>query len=111
MHKNLNHKKYEKVIKTGRDLFPKFLHSVYKEYYSVNYAITSEDINKFIKNFGKVEGFPFTADDLKHFLTSCEKIEVRNQTNIAETCKNAFEMYSTIFDGFRQYIEGDLGEI
>ena len=111
MHKNLNHKKYEKVIKTGRDLFPKFLHSVYKEYYSVNYAITSEDINKFIGNFSIVEGFPFTADDLKHFLTSCEKIEISEQANVAETCKNAFEMYSTIFDGFRQYIEGDLGGI
>jgi hypothetical protein len=111
MHKNLNHKKYEKVIKAGRDLFPKFLHSVYKEYYSVNYAITSEDINKFIENFGKVEGFPFTADDLKQFLTSCEKIEVSDQANVAETCKNTFDMYSTIFDGFRQYIEGDLGGI
>ena len=111
MHKNLNHKKYEKVIKTARDLFPKFLHSVYKEYYSVNYAITSEDISKFIGNLGKFEGFPFTADDLKQFLTSCEKIEVRDQANVAETCKNAFEMYSTIFDGFRQYIEGDLGGI
>lgn len=109
MHKNLNHKKYEKVIKTARDLFPKFLHSVYKEYYSVNYAITSEDISKFIGNLGKFKGFPFTADDLKQFLTSCEKIKVRDQANVAETCKNAFEMYSTIFDGFRQYIEGDLG--
>jgi len=111
MHKNLNHKKHEKVIKTGRDLFPKFLHTVYKEYYSVNYAITSEDISKFIKNFGKVEGFPFTVDDLKQFLSSCEKIEVNDQANVAETCKNIFEMYSTIFDGFRQYIEGDLGGI
>ena len=111
MHKNLNQKKYEKVIKTGRDLFPKFLHSVYKGYYSVNYAITSEDINKFIGNFGKIEGFPFTADDLKQFLTSCEKIEVSDQVNVAETCENIFEMYSTIFDGFRQYIEGDLGEV
>ena len=111
MHKNLNVKKYENVIKTSRDLFPKFLHSVYKEYYSVNYAITSEDIGKFIENFGKVEGFPFTADDLKLFLTSCEKIDVSDKTEVVEICKNTFEMYSTIFDGFRQYIEGDWGGI
>ena len=111
MHKNLHHKKYEKILKTGRDLFPKFLHSVYKEYYSVNYAITSEDINKFIGNFGKVEGFPFTVNDLKQFLTSCEKIEVSDQVNVVVACNNIFEMYSTIFDGFRQYIEGDLGGI
>ncbi|MHA1509865.1 MAG: hypothetical protein ACTSO6_14315, partial [Promethearchaeota archaeon] len=107
----LNHKKYERVLKTTRDLFPKFLHSVYKEYYSVNYAITSEDIDRFIEKFVKVEGFPFTADDLKQFLNSCEKIEVSDEAKVAEDCRNAFEMYSTIFDGFRQFIEGDLGGI
>ena len=111
MHQNLNHKKYEKVLETAKDLFLKFLHNVYKEYYSVNYAITSEDIEKFISNFGKVEGFPFTGDDLKQFLISCEKIEVNDQINVSETCKNTFEMYSTIFDGFRQYVEGDLEAI
>ena len=111
MHKNLNHKKYEKVLKTAMDSFPKFLHCVYKEYYNVNYAITSEDIRKFISNIGKVEGFPFTMDDLKKFLTSCENLEVNDQAEVAETCKNTFEMYSTIFDGFRQYVEGDLEAI
>ena len=111
MHRNLNYKKYEKVLKTARDLFPKFLHSVYKEYYSVNYAITSEDIDKFISNFGKVEGFPFTGDQLRQLLSSVENIEVTDQTTVAENCQNAFETYSTIFDGFRQYVEGDLEEI
>ena len=74
----------------------------------MNYAITSEDIRKFISNIGKVEGFPFTGDDLKKFLISCEKIEENDQINVSESCKNTFEMYSTIFDGFRQYVEGDL---
>jgi hypothetical protein len=109
MHKNLNHKKYEEVLKTSRILFPKFLHSVYKEYYSVNYAITSEDINNFIAKLGIVEGFPFTADDLNQFLTSCGDIEASNQVKLDETWKNTFEMYTTIFDGFRQYVERDLG--
>jgi hypothetical protein len=109
MHKNLNHKKYEKVIKTARDLFPKFLHTVYKEYYSVNYAITSEDIDNFIGKIGNTEEFPFTKEDLKQFLTSCEKIEIKDQAEVTQTCKNTFEMYSTIFDGIRQYVEGDLG--
>ncbi|MHA1487838.1 MAG: hypothetical protein ACTSSC_11800, partial [Promethearchaeota archaeon] len=109
MHKNLNHKKYEKVIKTARDLFPKFLHSVYKEYYSVNYVITSEDIEQFIGKLGNVEEFPFAREDIKQFLASCAKIEVNDQAEVAQTCKNIFKMYSTIFDGFRQYVEGDLG--
>ncbi len=45
MHKNMNYKKYEKVLKTARELLPKFLHSVYKEYYKVNYATKKLKIN------------------------------------------------------------------
>ena len=111
MHKNLNYKKYEKVIKTARELLPKFLHNVYKEYYNVNYAITSEDIAKFVSKFGIIEGFPFTGEDIHHFLSRVRNIEVTGETTVAETCKEAFETYSTIFDGFRQYVEGNLGEM
>jgi lantibiotic modifying enzyme len=75
----------------------------------VNYAITSEDIDNFIGKIGNTEEFPFTKEDLKQFLTSCEKIEIKDQAEVTQTCKNTFEMYSTIFDGIRQYVEGDLG--
>ncbi len=108
MHKNINYKKYENVLKTARNLLPRFLHSVYKEYYSVNYAITSEDIDKFVGKFGNIEGFPFTGEELRQFVSSVACIEVTDQIKVAETCQNAFETYSTIFDGFRQYVEGDL---
>ena len=111
MHKNMNYKKYEKVIKTARELLPKFLHSVYKEYYSVNYAVTSEDIDKFLSRFGNIEGFPFTGDDLRQYLLLIENIEVTDQVKVAETCKNIFETYSTIFTRFKQYTEGNIGAI
>ena len=108
MHKNMKYKKYEKVLKTARNLLPKFIHVVYKEYYSVNYAITSEDINKFINKFNIIEGFSFTGSDLRQFLSQIENIEATDQTTVAEICKNTFETYTTIFDGFRQYVEGNL---
>jgi len=111
MHKNMNYKKYEKVLKTARELLPKFLHAVYKEYYNVNYAITSEDIDKFLSKFGNIQGFPFTSVDLRQYLSLIENVEVTDQIKVAETCKNIFETYSTVFDGFRQYVEGDLGAI
>ena len=111
MHKNMKHKKFENMLKTARELLPKFLHSVYREYYNVNYAITSNDINNFLDKFGNIEGFSFTAGELRQYLTSVENIEVTDQTKVAETCQNAFEMYSTIFEGFRQYVEGDLEAI
>ena len=111
MHKNMNYKKYKKVLKTARELLPKFLHSVYKEYYSVNYAVTSEDIDKFLGKFGNIQGFPFTGDDLRQYLSLIDNVEVTEQVKVAETCETIFETYSTIFDGFRQYVEGDLGAI
>jgi len=111
MHKNLTYKKYEKVLKTARELLPKFLRSVYREYYSVNYAINSEEIDKFIGKFGNIEEFPFTGDQLRQFLSSVARIEVTDQTTVSETCQKAFDAYSAIFDGFRQYVEGDYEAI
>jgi len=111
MHKNLSYKKYENVLKSARELLPKFLCSVYREYYSVDEAITSEDVNKFIGKFGNIEWFPFTGEDLRFFLNSIENINVTDQTKVTETCKKSFDTYSTIFDGFRQYVERDWGEM
>ncbi len=111
MHKNMSYKKYENVLKTAKGLLPKFLHSVYKEYYSVNYAVTSEDINEFLGKFGNIQGFPFTGEDLRKYLSLINSVEVTDQVKVAETCKNIFETYSTIFDGFRQYVEGDMGAV
>jgi len=111
MHKNMNHKKYENILKIARELLPKFLHIIYQEYYGVNYPSTIENWLKFTDMFGNLERFPFTGEDLRQFLTSCNIIEVNNPIRLVETCKNSYEMYSTIFDGFRQYVEGDLGVI
>ena len=109
MHRHLKYKKYEKVLKTARELLPKFLHIVYKEYYSVNYVLTSEDIDKFVGKFDDVEEFPFTSDELQQFFVQIENIEVSDQSKVAKTCKNTYELYSTIYDGFRQYMEGNVG--
>ena len=103
MYKNMDHKKYEEVLKIARELLPKFLYSVYQEYYSENYEFTSENRQKFINMLGNIEGFPFTGDNLRRFLTFCKNIEINDSDKIAETCKNSYEIYSTIFDGFHQY--------
>jgi hypothetical protein len=107
MHRHLKYKEYEKALKTARELLPKFLHSVYKEYYRVDYAITSENIDKFVGKFDDVEDFPFTSYDLRQFFVQIENIEVSEQASTAELCKSAYELYSTIFDGFRQYMGGN----
>ena len=107
MHKNINHKKYDEMLKIARESLPNFLYNIYQEYYGENYAFTTENKRKFINMFGNLEGFPFTGDDLRQFLSSCKNIEVTDSKKLAEICKISFEMYSTIFDGFRQYVEGE----
>jgi len=48
MHQSVKNEKFEKSLKIGKNLLRKFLHATYNSYYSVNYAITSADIEKFI---------------------------------------------------------------
>ena len=107
MHKYINHKKFEKALKIAKNLLNKYLHSVYNSYYSVNYAITSADIKKFIMCMVEVEGFPFSEVELTHFLTTCERMSFE-QEGIEKRTKEAFDTYSEIFDKFKHYIEGDL---
>jgi len=85
-------------------LLRKFLRATYNSYYGVNCAITGADSNRFIESILEVESFPFTGDDLLQFFTSCKNIEVNDSVKIAETCKNIYEMYSTIFNGFEQFL-------
>jgi hypothetical protein len=110
MHKYINHKKFEKALKIAKILLKKYLYSTYNSYYSVNYAITSADINKFIKCMAGVVGFPFSEVELTHFLTICKNISFE-QEGIEERTKEAFEMYSEIFDKLKDYVEGDMGAI
>jgi len=110
MHKYINHKKFEKALKIAKILLKKYLHSTYNSYYSVNYAITSADINKFIKCMVGVERFPFSEVELTYFLTTYENISFE-QEGIEERTKKAFETYSEIFDKLKHYIEGDMGVI
>ncbi|MHA1479607.1 MAG: hypothetical protein ACTSPU_15540, partial [Promethearchaeota archaeon] len=95
MHKYINDKKFEKTLKIAKILLKKYLYSTYNSYYNVNYAITSIDINKFIKCMVGVVGFPFSEVELTHFLTICKNISFE-QEGIKERTKEAFEMYSEI---------------
>ncbi len=95
---------FKRSLEIGKNLLKKFLRATYNSYYGDNCAITGADSNKFIESILEVESFPFTGDDLLQFFTSCKNIEVNDSVKIAETCKNIYEMYSTIFNGFEQFL-------
>jgi len=106
MHQSVKSEEFEKSLKIGKNLLRKFLHATYNSYYSVNYAITSADIKKFIGSITKIEKFPFSEEYLKEFLTKCEKTKFEEH-NIEKNSNEMFERYSKLFAKLKQYIEGE----
>ena len=109
MHQSVKNEGFEKSLKIGKNLFRKFLHATYNSYYSVNYIITSADIEKFVSSISKVEGFPFSDDELTDFLTTCKNISFEEE-GVEKRSKETFEKYSLIFDMFKRYVEGEEEE-
>ena len=107
MHKFINQQKHEKALKIAKNLLKKFLHCIYKSYYSVNYAVTSGDINNFIKYITSVEDFPFSETELIEFLTLYNQISLENN-NLEQQSKVIFKSYSELFNKLKLYIEGGL---
>ncbi len=110
MHQSIKNKEFEKSLRTGKDLLRKFLRATYNSYYSVNTAINDDNIVKFIVSISKVEGFPFSDDQLTDFLTHCDKISFEKE-GVEKRSKEMFEMYSKIFDRFKRYVEGDTRSV
>jgi hypothetical protein len=109
IHKNIDQQKYEKALKIAKNLLRKFLYSTYNSYYSVNYTITSLDIKKFINSITTVEEFPFSETELTEFLSMCDRISPEKD-NLEQQSKEVFKSYSILFNKFKSYIEGDVGD-
>jgi hypothetical protein len=107
MHKSIGQQKYEKTLKIAKNLLKRFLYSTYKSYYSVNYAITSADIQNFIKFITSAKGFPFSSKELTEFLSKCDNVSFE-KSNLEQQSKEMFRMYSELFNKFKAYTEGEL---
>ncbi len=110
MYQSINSEEFEKSLKIGKDLLRNFLHATYNSYYSVNYAVTSADINKFIASISNLEGFPFSNEQLTDFLTNCENVSFEIE-GVEKRSKETFDKYSKILKGFKRYINVDRGAI
>ena len=110
IHKFIKQQKYEKALKIAKSLLRKFLYNIYKSYYSVNYAVTSVDIEEFIKLITNVKGFPFSEPELTSLLAKCDDISL-DKNNLEQQSKNIFNAYSSLFNKFKSYIEGETGGI
>jgi hypothetical protein len=110
IHKYIEQKKYEKALNIAKNLLRKFLYSIYNSYYSVNYAVTSVDINNFIKFITSVEGFPFSEKELLDFISLFENITLEKNT-LEQQSNDIFKSYSNLFNKFKSYIEEEVGGI
>jgi hypothetical protein len=108
IHKFIDQQKYEKALKIAKILLRKFLYNIYNSYYSVNYTVTSVDINKFINSITTIEGFPLSETELTEFLSMCDNISLE-KNNLEHQSKEVFKLYSELFNKFKSYIEGDMG--
>lgn len=104
MHQAIKNGYFENSLKIGKNSLNKFLHATYNSYYSVNYAITSTDILRFIESISDVENFPFSNGELKSFFTTCKNISFEKE-GVEKRSKENFEKYSKVFDKFKQYVE------
>jgi len=109
MHQSFKREKFRESLKIGKNLLRKFFHSTYNSYYSVDYVITSADIEKFIDSITKIDKFPFSEEYLKEFLVKCETIKFEEH-NIETNSNEIFEKYSEIFAKFKQYLEKEEEE-
>ena len=110
MHQSIKGENFEKSLKIGKNLLRKFIRATYNSYYSVNYAITKVDIEKFVGSITKVEGFPLSGEELINFLATCENLSFEKE-GVEKRSRETFENYSILFDRFKRYVEGDTGEI
>lgn len=108
IHKFIKQQKFEKALKIAKSLLRKFLYNVYKSYYSVNYAVTSTDIQNFIQFISSAERFPFSEKEMTEFLAEFDNLSLENN-NLEQQSKEIFETYSELFKKFKSYIEGGLG--
>ena len=107
MHQFIKKEEFEKSLKIGKNLLRKFIRATYNSYYSVNYAITKVDIEKFVGSITKVEGFPFSGDELINFLAACENLSFEKE-GVEKQSRETFENYSILFDRFKRYVEGNM---
>jgi hypothetical protein len=107
IHKFITQQKYEKALKIAKTLLKRYLYEVYNSYYSVDYAITSTDISKFINIMTNTENFPFTEKELTTFLSMCDEI-TPDENNLKQQSKDLFKSYSILFNKFKSYVEGEV---
>jgi hypothetical protein len=110
MHQSIKNKEFKKSLRMGKSLLRKFLQASCNSYYGIDGEEAIANVTNFIGSISKVEGFPFSESELTDFLTTCENASFEEES-VEKRSKENFEIYSKIFDRFKQYVEKDAEEV
>ncbi len=95
--------KYSNAIKIEQIIIKQFLVNAYRHYYNIDRAVMPSEMNPFFELLENMEGFPFTAGELKYYIDQYQQVnlDVDDPKDVAE---RAYESLSNFFNKVNNYL-------
>lgn len=94
---------YSNAIKIEQVIIKKFLVNAYRHYYNIDRVVMPSEMTPFFKLLENMEGFPFTAGELKYYIDQYQEInlDLNDPKVVAE---RAYESLSIFFNKINNYL-------
>ncbi len=102
----ITHSNFKKALKIEHGLIRKFLINVYRHFNNVNSVITQNNLDKFLKYIGSVEGFPLTYEELVDFIERYKVIKYTDATK-KELSEEIYNFQNSFFAKINSFLNGD----
>lgn len=99
----INKGEYRAALKVQHNLVKRFLMSVYKHFYNVNYIVTYKDLEKFIQDITNDPEIPFTQEEIHDYLERYQILNFDNE-DIQSLAIEIYTYYHQFFDKLQLYI-------
>lgn len=103
IHKSLNRKDFHKCIEISKTLLSKFLFRLYNRVFEVDYAITYNDIMKFINFIGTRKNFPYSKDQLNEYFEEVKDLGIEEE-DLERMSNLLYKKYSEFFTNIQKFI-------
>jgi len=102
----ITHSNFKKALKIEHGVIRKFLINVYRHFNNVNSVITQNNLDKFLKYIGLVEGFPLTYEELVDFIERYKVIKYTDATK-KELSEEIYNFQNSFFAKINSFLNGD----
>ncbi|MFX1315410.1 MAG: hypothetical protein ACFE9T_06065 [Promethearchaeota archaeon] len=100
--KFINHGEFKSALKVEHNLLRQFFMKIYQHFYNVNYVITSNDLQQFIKMIASSPDIPFTLEELIDYMERYRDIHF-DIIDLEATAREIYLFYSEFFQKIQQY--------